>query len=89
VATKLYDKKGNEVWVSNARRVPTYLKNGYTVERKKAKQVKPEPVTIDEPVDFMAVPADDEETIRQLAKEKGIGNYWNKNLDALKEELGL
>ena len=31
----------------------------------------------------------DEEEIRSMAKERGIGNYWNKNLDNLKEELGL
>jgi len=31
----------------------------------------------------------DEEELRAMAKERGIGHYWNKSIDNLKEELGL
>jgi len=31
--------------------------------------------------------ANDEEAIRDMAKEKGISHYWNKSIDTLKEEL--
>ena len=88
MATKLYNKKNEPVWVK-AKQVQVLLKNGYTTQPRKANQVKPEPVTFEEPVDFMQGTEDAEAEIRAKAKEAGIGNYWNKNLDALKEELGL
>ena len=30
-----------------------------------------------------------EKQIRELAREQGVKNYWNRNIDTLKEELGL
>ena len=89
MATKLYDKKGNEQFFP-AKRVQGALKAGWSVTKpKKGKAKPPEPVAVDTPVDFMAGAEKDEEAIRQLAKEAGIGNYWNKSIDALKEELEL
>lgn len=29
----------------------------------------------------------DEETLRQLAKEQGVSNYWNKSIERLLEEV--
>lgn len=88
MATKLYDKEGNPRFFP-AKRVKLMLGNGWFVEPpKKAKVKKAESVTIEEePVDFMAGLS--EEEIRAKAKDAGIQNYWNKNLDSLKEELGL
>jgi hypothetical protein len=67
-----------------ANRVKGALEAGWSVDpAEKAKAVKTVKAA------FAAKPAEDDEAVRELAKEAGIGNYWNKTISNLKEELGV
>lgn len=56
---------------------------GYTVEEVEGAVPSTDPTEDTDQED----PAEDEQAIRDRAKELNIGNYWNMNLDKLKAQI--
>ena len=102
MATKLYNKDGDSQ-MFQAEKVQGALRSGWSPVDPTKEQDKHE--SIEEMLDGLGeesqsvpeAPAAEvtdgqeltEEQIREMAKERGIRNYWNKNLDSLKQEMGL